>query len=150
MIYWNLPIDWQQTHNALRYEDSSVRFNPSGVERMDELVELAKMPDIKLILSLDSHAGFIGNGEGPTSNNAQYTGVSYSFRNGGVGANFVYSNYGDQEGGFGGGGCGGWGGSGGGGGYSGGGGGGSYNSGSNQDNSAGAWEGHGKVTITKN
>ena len=102
-----------------------------------------------------SGAGFIGNGEG--------TGVSYSFRNGGVRANYVYSNYGDQEGGFGGGGCGGWGGSGGGGGYSGGGGGknssgigaqggggGSYNSGSNQDNSAGAWEGHGKITITKN
>jgi hypothetical protein len=109
-----------------------------------------------------SGAGFIGNGEGPSSNNGE-TGVSYSFRNGGVGANFVYSNRGDQEGGFGGGGCGGWGGSGGGGGYSGGGGGkngsglsaqggggGSYNSGSNQDNSAGAWEGHGKVTITKN
>ena len=103
-----------------------------------------------------SGAGFIGNGEGPTSNNGQYTGVSYSFRNGGVRANYVYGNYGDQEGGFGGGGSGGGGYSGGGGGKNSsgigaqGGGGGSYNSGSNQDNSAGAWEGHGKITITKN
>jgi len=78
MIYWNLPIDWQQTHNALRYEDSSVRFNPSGVERMDELVELAKMHDIKLILSLDSHAGFIGNGWSRNSYNSENGGPADS------------------------------------------------------------------------
>ena len=102
-------------------------------------------------------AGFSGNGL--ISSHAGYL-VAYSFRNGGVGGFFEYDNK-SQEGGFGGGGAGGWGGSGGGGGYSGGGsgnnsdgisaqggGGGSYNTGTNQDNTAGANEGHGKVTIT--
>jgi len=102
-------------------------------------------------------AGFSGNGL--ISSHAGYL-VAYSFRNGGVGGFFEYDNK-SHEGGFGGGGAGGWGGSGGGGGYSGGGsgnnsdgisaqggGGGSYNTGTNQDNTAGANEGHGKVTIT--
>jgi hypothetical protein len=101
-------------------------------------------------------AGFLVNGL--ISSISGYT-AAYSFRNGGVGGN--YDSNGGQEGGFGGGGAGGWGGSGGGGGYSGGGagnnnsgisaqggGGGSYNTGTNQDNTAGANEGHGKVTIT--
>jgi hypothetical protein len=103
-------------------------------------------------------AGFSGNGLFPS-----YTGYSaaYSFRNGGVGGDFDYSIGKRHEGGFGGGGAGGYGGSGGGGGYSGGGagnnsagisaqggGGGSYNAGTNQDSTAGANEGHGKVTIT--
>ena len=111
-------------------------------------------------------AGFSGNSNKINYNsNDSYSIIAYSFVNGGVGARGRDDST-DSLGGFGGGGascaCS-TGGGGGGGGYSGGGGGGpqtwgaysfgggggSYNAGSNQDNSAGAWEGQGKVIITK-
>ncbi len=62
MIYWNLPVDWKTVKNASRYTDSSDRFNKSGIERMDDLIELAESNDIYVMLVLDSHAGFIGGG----------------------------------------------------------------------------------------
>jgi hypothetical protein len=93
--------------------------------------------------------------DGGNGSYANHKGVS--FINGGMGGDgYFYQGF---DGGFGGGATthgGGWGGAGGGG-YSGGGahstndgggGGGSYNSGTNQDNQAGANEGHGKVIIT--
>ncbi|UZJ44704.1 DUF5060 domain-containing protein [Marinimicrobium sp. C6131] len=62
MIYWNLPVDWKTVKNASRYADSSDRFNRSGIERMDDLIGLAESNDIYIMLVLDSHAGFIGDG----------------------------------------------------------------------------------------
>ncbi|WAJ70596.1 DUF5060 domain-containing protein [Catenovulum adriaticum] len=62
MIYWNLPVDYQTVNNNSRYQNSSKRFNPSGVARMDHLLDLASQYDMKIILSMDSHAGFTGDG----------------------------------------------------------------------------------------
>ncbi len=62
MIYWNLPVDWKTVKNASRYSDDAQRFNRSGTDRMDDLISLATKYDIKIILSMDSHAGFDGNG----------------------------------------------------------------------------------------
>jgi hypothetical protein len=103
-------------------------------------------------------AGFSGNGAAGSSGRA-----SYSYTNGGNGADTGenYTGYGaTASGGFGGGGGthggGGWGG-GGGGGYAGGsaysapyggGGGASYNAGTNQSNAAGVQIGHGKVVVS--
>ncbi|MFW8592126.1 hypothetical protein ACOI22_15055 [Glaciecola sp. 2405UD65-10] len=58
MIYWNLPIDWNTVKNSARYSDNKKRFNDSAVTRMNELVSLTEQYNIKMILSLDSHAGF--------------------------------------------------------------------------------------------
>ena len=110
-------------------------------------------------------AGWISNG-GNTCNwssNLTYGGsTKYDFRGGASNPSTTQGSQG-QDGSFGGGGAA-FHGAGGGGGYSGGGGGGScsvsndpagggggsYNSGSNQSNSSGVWETHGKVIITKN
>ena len=100
-------------------------------------------------------AGFTGNAL--EYNTGSYATEARSFVNGGIGSQQRTSG---GHGGFGGGGAGAFGG-GGGGGYSGGGsghyspardqgggGGGSYNAGTNQSNTAGANNTHGKVTIT--
>ncbi|WP_448249705.1 hypothetical protein [Thalassotalea agariperforans] len=58
MIYWNLPVDWKTVKNSSRYSNDATRFNDSGVVRMNELVALTEQHGMKMILSLDSHAGF--------------------------------------------------------------------------------------------
>ncbi|MEC7800142.1 MAG: cadherin-like domain-containing protein, partial [Verrucomicrobiota bacterium] len=97
-------------------------------------------------------AGFLANGGG-AMNNAQgktiTNGAVGGFNNlssgiggfGGGGGGWHYGGHGGGGGGFSGGGTGGSG-------YYGGGGGGSFNSGTNQENTAGVNQGHGKVTIT--
>jgi len=103
-------------------------------------------------------AGWLSNGETPSRNNAQYDGTGgLAPRNGGTGGSKPTAQS-ENEGGFGGGGSGGSsdGSGAGGGGFSGGssgnymfggGGGGSYNSGTDQNNTAGFNSGHGQVVI---
>jgi len=62
MIYWNLPVDWKTISNSTRYQNSSARFNESGIKRMDELVNLCDSLGVYVMLALDSHAGYIGHG----------------------------------------------------------------------------------------
>ncbi|WP_440876574.1 hypothetical protein [Thalassotalea sp. PLHSN55] len=62
MIFWNLPVDFQHVDNNARYENTNERFNPSGIKRMNELLDIASKYDMKMILSLDSHAAFSGQG----------------------------------------------------------------------------------------
>jgi hypothetical protein len=119
-----------------------------------------------------SGAGFSGDGEPSLDNRGSCSPSSsvgaLAFTNGGTGGWGNMHNHGgacdapQRYGGFGGGASGGHYGCGAGGGYSGGGGegynsstayaggGGSYNSDADGDNSSGVWQGHGKVTITKN
>ncbi len=78
MIYWNLPVDWKTVKNASRYSDDAQRFNRSGIERMDDLVSLATQYDIKIILSMDSHAGFDSNGWALNSYNQENGGPAAS------------------------------------------------------------------------
>ena len=71
MIFWNLPVDYNVVDNNSRYKNSSERFNQSGVQRMNELIELSEKSDMKIILSMDSHAGFAGEGWKYNSYNQQ-------------------------------------------------------------------------------
>ena len=62
MIYWNLPVDWKNVLNNNRYQNSNSQFNESGMKRMDHLVELCDSLGIHMMLALESHVGFMGNG----------------------------------------------------------------------------------------
>jgi hypothetical protein len=62
MIYWNLPVDWPIISNSNRYQNSTSRFNESGIKRMDELVELCDSLGIHMMLAIESHVGYMGDG----------------------------------------------------------------------------------------
>lgn len=74
MIYWNLPVDWKNPKNSTRYKSSKMRFNESGIKRMDELIELCDSLEMYLMLALDSHVGYMGSG---------WENSSYNKKNGG-------------------------------------------------------------------
>jgi hypothetical protein len=62
MIYWNLPVDWKTVKNNTRYQNSTSPYNESGMKRMDHLVQLCDSLGIHMMLALDSHAGYMGDG----------------------------------------------------------------------------------------
>jgi hypothetical protein len=62
MIYWNLPIDWKTVSNNSRYQNTTSPYNESGMKRMDQLVELCDSLGIHMMLALESHVGFMGDG----------------------------------------------------------------------------------------
>jgi hypothetical protein len=74
MIYWNLPVDWKQVQNNKRYVNSEKPFNPSGMERLDHVVQLFDSLGIYMMLALESHVGLMGTG---------WETSSYNVKNGG-------------------------------------------------------------------
>jgi hypothetical protein len=62
MIYWNLPVDWKTVSNNKRYENTILPYNESGMKRMDQLVQLCDSLGIHMMLALESHVGFMGDG----------------------------------------------------------------------------------------
>ena len=62
MIYWNLPVDWKTVVNNSRYQNTTSPYNESGMKRMDHLVELCDSLGIHMMLALESHVGFMGDG----------------------------------------------------------------------------------------
>ena len=52
MCSWNFPIDRHSDFNNPRYADSDEYFNPSAVERLDHVVELADSLGIKIMLCM--------------------------------------------------------------------------------------------------
>lgn len=62
MIYWNLPVDWQTVSNNSRYRNTTATFNESGMKRLDWLVTLCDSLGIHMMLALESHVGFMGDG----------------------------------------------------------------------------------------
>jgi hypothetical protein len=62
MIYWNLPVDWKTVSNNSRYQNTTSPYNESGMKRMDHLVELCDSLGIHMMLALESHVGFMGEG----------------------------------------------------------------------------------------
>jgi len=77
MIYWNLPVDWKQVQNNKRYVNSEKPFNPSGMERLDNVVQLCDSLGIYMMLALESHVGLMGTG---------WETSSYKIKNGGLAA----------------------------------------------------------------
>ncbi len=62
---WNLPIEWKTVINTNFYTSTTAYFNPSGVQRMDELMEMLDSLDMHLMLALVPHGALITNGEWP-------------------------------------------------------------------------------------
>jgi len=71
---WNLPLDWKQPRNTLRYPADEARFNRSAMRRLDELVELSSALGLHLMLTLDTGGSFHG---------AEWELSPYNRRNGG-------------------------------------------------------------------
>ena len=76
---WNLPIEWKKVNSTRRYSNSDLYFNPGGVKRMDELVNLCDSLGVYFMLTIDWHGAFIPDAQWRTSN--------YNSANGGPAAN---------------------------------------------------------------
>jgi hypothetical protein len=62
MIYWNLPVDWKIVSNNSRYQNTDAPYNESGMNRLDQLLELCDSLGIHMMLALESHVGYMGDG----------------------------------------------------------------------------------------
>jgi len=69
MIYWNLPVDWKTVKNNSRYQNTTSPYNESGMKRMDWLVNLCDSLGIHMMLALESHVGYMGDGWNMSSYN---------------------------------------------------------------------------------
>lgn len=52
MCSWNFPIDRQSNFNNKRYEPTAEYFNPSAIERLDHVMDLAESLNIKIMLCM--------------------------------------------------------------------------------------------------
>ena len=52
MCSWNFPIDRHRDFNNFRYEESNQYFNPSAVDRLDQVVAQGEFLDIKFMLCM--------------------------------------------------------------------------------------------------
>jgi hypothetical protein len=62
MVYWNLAVDWKKVKNNARYRPTESPCNESGMERMDQLVRLCDSLGVHMMVALESHVGFMGEG----------------------------------------------------------------------------------------
>ncbi|MGQ8335505.1 carbohydrate-binding protein [Sunxiuqinia sp. A32] len=60
---WNLPIEWQIVQDTRFYNSTTEYFNPEGIQRMDELIELIDSLDMHMMLALVPHGALITSGE---------------------------------------------------------------------------------------
>ena len=77
MCPWNLPLEWHHVVDTSRYTDDARPLNASGIQRMDQLVDLAAATDTYFMLTLDMHGELLGN---------LWNLNSYNARNGGPAA----------------------------------------------------------------
>lgn len=75
---WNLPIEWQIVKDTKFYKKTSEYFNPGGVARMDELIEMIDSLNMHMMLALVPHGALITTGEWPNN--------PYNVKNGGPAA----------------------------------------------------------------
>lgn len=59
----NFPLEWKTVKNTNRYTDTDEYFNPGGVKRLDEVVELADSLGMYMMLAFDSHNTLIENNQ---------------------------------------------------------------------------------------
>ncbi len=60
MCSWNLPLEWQKVSGTKRYSNTAEYYNPGGIERMDQLVDIADSLGLYIMLTLES-GGSLGN-----------------------------------------------------------------------------------------
>ena len=63
MCPWNFPVAWPQVSQTDRYTSSDQYYNPEGIRRLDEVVELIDSLDLYMMLAFNHHGGFIEGGE---------------------------------------------------------------------------------------
>lgn len=51
----NFPLEWKKVRNTKRYTDSDAYFNPGGIKRLDEVLDLADSLGLYMMLTFDSH-----------------------------------------------------------------------------------------------
>lgn len=49
---WNLPLDWKSDFNNSRYQISDEYFNPSAIERMEDMIHLSDSLGLHMMLTL--------------------------------------------------------------------------------------------------
>ena len=63
MCPWNFPVAWPEVYSTNRYFSSEEYFNPSGIKRLDEVVEMIDSLGLYMMLAMNHHGGFIEGGE---------------------------------------------------------------------------------------
>jgi hypothetical protein len=68
----NFPLEWKTVRSTKRYSNTDEHFNPGGIQRLDEVVELADSLGLYMMLAFDSHNTLIeGNQWGIHNYNAK-------------------------------------------------------------------------------
>lgn len=61
MCPWNFPVAWPEVSSTDRYASSEEYFNPSGIKRLDEVVQMIDSMDLYMMLAFNHHGGIIEN-----------------------------------------------------------------------------------------
>lgn len=83
MCPWNFPVAWPQVSQTDRYASSDQYYNPDGIRRLDEVVEVIDSLNLYMMLAFNHHGGLIEGGEweqnrynavngGPAANPAEF------------------------------------------------------------------------------
>ncbi|MDF1576701.1 MAG: DUF5060 domain-containing protein [Bacteroidales bacterium] len=62
MCPWNFPVAWPQVSNTDRYASSEHVYNPDGIRRLDEVVEMIDSLDLYMMLAFNHHGGIMEGG----------------------------------------------------------------------------------------
>jgi len=63
MCPWNFPVAWPEVSSTSRYTSSEEYFNPSGIRRLDEVVDMIDSLGLYMMLAMNHHGGLIEGGE---------------------------------------------------------------------------------------
>jgi len=55
MCSWNLPLEWQYVSNTNRYNSTDEYYNPGGIKKIDELVNMADSLGLFIMLVFDTN-----------------------------------------------------------------------------------------------
>lgn len=68
MSPFNFPLEWKTVRDSDRYSNTKEYFNPGGIQRLDEVVEMADSLGLYMMLALDSHNALIENNQWEINN----------------------------------------------------------------------------------
>lgn len=60
---WNLPIEWRTVKDTKFFTSTTEYFNPGGIKRMDEVIEMIDSLGMHMMLALVPHGALITTGE---------------------------------------------------------------------------------------
>jgi hypothetical protein len=62
MCPWNFPVAWPEVSGTDRYTFSEAYYNPGGIRRLDEVVQMIDSLHLYMMLALNHHGGIIEKG----------------------------------------------------------------------------------------